>query len=234
MFKKKALIIYLLSLLLLPSLVLAGNYIDIFDNDEEVWVWDYASDRYGQPWVNATCNLTVFNQDQQTVNISVIMTNQGNGIFNQSIGTFPEIGYYPMELRCYEIDGGTGTEISGPSDRIGFYITDELTDDESKAMTATVVILIILSFIFGYISMHLSQENLPLKILYLFVCFMFAGASIVVANRYVTTKGYMDISSILTGSYWLVGVIMALSLGLIALLLFFKLLHKTSDLPGEF
>lgn len=195
-FKKKV-SWFLVAFFLFPSLSLAGDYIDIFSTSENIWIWDVVQDRYGQPWENATCNLTVLNFDS-SINTSVIMQYMGNGIFNQSVGVFREEGYYPMKIQCTETDG-TGTVLSGNSDRIGFRTVNELSTvgvfntTEAQNKATIVVGLVLTAFVLAFIGMQMEKNNIAMKLMFILSSLLIGTIAVHTTANFANSAGFPTI-----------------------------------------
>lgn len=119
--------VFFLIFLLIPSIFAYDNIIE-FDENEDIIISTTVHDGVGQLCTACSCNLTIYNThpNESLINISILMKNQGNGIFSINVSNYTTLRYdkdiYPMTLLCND------TAFFGGDDKEGIKVGATLFD----------------------------------------------------------------------------------------------------------
>jgi len=201
----KKIILLFLFFVLISVNVFGNNNIFQFDEKGDI-ILTTSVYRNGQPYSNATCNLTIFNPppNENFINLSTYMNNKGNGIYSYNLTG--KIGYnneiYPLTLYCNDSTG-----FYGEDERVGIKIGVKLYD-----FIIPGAILLTIAFLFIYISFNISRENQGLKLFMFYIGLVFVLVSLfyglAVINQIPINESFKVIYNIIIAIFILLIIIL--------------------------
>jgi len=213
-------IILLFFLILFSVPVMGVDNIYIFDDsDEKIILTNVYSE--GVPTENATCNLTIFNPindlNESFINLSVIMYNNGNGIYSFDITN--NLSYndkiYPLVLYCNDSNG-----FYGQDQRIGIKIGEKM-----YSFLIPGIVLLCIACVFFYLAFKIKENHEQLKLSSFYAGHFFVIISIFYAR---------GISTYVPKGEWIVNLFNFMGIIYIFILLLFIYLQFGKEIKKAF
>jgi len=140
--------------LLLVGFVYGAEKIDLFDDDEEIEIFESVEDEYGKPCSGCIVNLTLYNPDGTENKTCKPMTELSTGTYNCSLGNLSQ-GIYPLLIVATK-----GENNSGVSDRTQITVINRL-DEGHDIMTALAFVLALVggAFLVIYVANSIKEDK---------------------------------------------------------------------------